>query len=409
MSERGGASAFPSSQRRGGATASGLARRGGEFRRTVFASLPLRLRPVGRALRALLCAEGNALRATVLFFVIIPAITLPLLPAAPAAPTRMATSGKLHGDWEAFSGMRRRAHLGDPTRRWSGGNTIFVQTGDFLDRGPKARGVMDLLMALQRDATRQSGRVIVLMGNHEAMNIFADLRYVADDDYASFADDKAKSRPKGVYPSRPAGYVERCEALNADGRYGKWLRTLPAMARLNDSIFLHGGISPELAGWTVDKINDAASGEIKAFDAYKQYLVEKKLALPCSDLDELTNAARAASEKAKGKDAETLKGFLAYGGWASMAENGPLWFRGFAQWTDAEGAPQVQRLTQAFAVARCVVGHTPQPGQIVSRFDGKAFLIDTGMLSSYVSGGPASALEIKDGPCSLLFSSGIEF
>ena len=403
MSERGGASAFPSSQRRGGATASGLARRGGQLGRNVFAGLPLRLRPIGLALRALLCAEGNALRATVLFFVIILAITLPLLPAAPAAPQRIVAIGDIHGDLDAFSGILQRAHLVDPTRRWSGGNTIFVQTGDFLDRGPKARGVMDLLMALQRDATRQSGRVIVLMGNHEAMNIFGDLRYVTDADYASFADDKAKSRPKGVYPSRPAGYVERCEALNADGRYGKWLRTLPAMARVNDSIFLHGGISPELAGWTVDKINDAVSGEIKAFDAYKQYLVEKKLALPCSDLDELTNAARAASEKAKGKDAEILKGFLAYGGWASMAENGPLWFRGFAQWTDAEGAPQVQRLTQAFDVARFVVGHTPQPGQIVSRFDGKVFLIDTGMLSSYVSGGRASALEIKDGQVSFIY------
>ncbi len=142
------------------------------------------------------------------YIFIITSITL-LLRAAPAAPQRIVAIGDIHGDLDAFSGILQRAHLVDPTRRWSGGNTIFVQTGDFLDRGPKARGVMDLLMALQRDATRQSGRVIVLMGNHEAMNIFGDLRYVTDADYASFDDDKAKSRPKGVYPSRPAGYVER--------------------------------------------------------------------------------------------------------------------------------------------------------------------------------------------------------
>src|SRR2546428_2725678 len=264
MSERGGASAFPSSQRRGGATASGLARRGGQFGRNVFAGLPLRLRPVGLALRALLCAEGNALRATVLFFVIILAITLPLLPAAPAAPQRSVAIGDSRGDLDAFPGILQRAHLVDPTRRWSGGNTIFVQTGDFLDRGPKARAVMDLLMSLQRDATRQSGRVIVLMGNHEAMNIFGDLRYVTAGDYASFADDKTAQRHKAVYPSQPAGFVERCEAFDADGRYGKWLRSLPAVARVNDSIFLHGGISPELAGLTVEKINDAVASEIKS-------------------------------------------------------------------------------------------------------------------------------------------------
>jgi len=40
---------------------------------------------------------------------------------------------------------------------------------------------------------------------------------------------------------------------------------------------------------------------------------------------------------------------------------------------------------------------------IVSRFDGKVFLIDTGMLSSYFAGGRASALEIKDGKVSFIY------
>jgi hypothetical protein len=330
-----------------------------------------------------------------------------LVTAVAAGPQRIVAIGDIHGDLDAFVGILQRAHLVDPSGRWSGGNTTFVQTGDFLDRGPKARGVMDLLMTLQRDATRQSGRVIVLMGNHEAMNIYGDLRYVTDSDYSSFAHDntdaKTAGRHKGAYSSRPPGFVERCEAFDVDGRYGKWIRGLPAVARLNDSIFLHGGISPDLAGWTIEKINEAVSSEIKSFDAYKQFMVEKKIALPCNTLDELTNAARAALEKAKGKEAENLKGFLGYGGWLSIAENGPLWFRGYAQWTDDEGAPQIQRLTDAFGAARFVVGHTPQAGQIISRFGGKVFLIDTGMLSSYFTGGRASALEIRDGKISFIY------
>jgi hypothetical protein len=262
---------------------------------------------------------------------------------------------------------------------------------------------MDLMMNLQRDATRQSGRVIALMGNHEAMNIIGDLRYVTDKDYSSFADDRTGQRHKATYPSQPAGFVERCEAFDADGRYGKWLRSLPAVARVNDSIFLHGGISPELAGMTVEKINDAIADEMRSFDTYRQYMVEKKIALPCHTLDELTSRARAALEKAKGKDAEILKAFLGMGSWLSINDNGPLWFRGYAQWTDAEGAPQIESLAKAFDAARFVVGHTPQPGQIVSRFDGKVFLIDTGMLSSYFPGGRASALEIKDGKVSFIY------
>jgi hypothetical protein len=329
--------------------------------------------------------------------------SLLLLAAAAPAPQRIVAIGDIHGDLDAFVGILQKARLIDPGRRWSGGNAVLVQTGDMIDRGPQSRAVMDLMMSLQRDAPRQSGRVIALMGNHEAMNIIGDLRYVTDKDYASFADDRTGQRHKGTYPSQPAGFVERCEAFDAGGRYGKWLRSLPAVARVNDSIFLHGGISPELAGMTVENINDAIADEMRSFDTYRQYMVEKKIALPCNTLDELTTRARAALEKAKGKDAETLKAFLGMGGWLSINDNGPLWFRGYAQWTDAEGAPQIESLVKAFEAARFVVGHTPQPGQIVSRFDGKVFLIDTGMLSSYFAGGRASALEIRDGKVSFIY------
>src|SRR6185436_18623004 len=102
---------------------------------------------------------------------------------------RVVAIGDIHGDLDAFVGILQRAQLVDPIQRWSGGKTTLVQTGDFLDRGPKARGVADLLMSRQRDAQRQGGRVIVLMGNHEAMNILGDWRYVSNSDYASFADD----------------------------------------------------------------------------------------------------------------------------------------------------------------------------------------------------------------------------
>src|SRR3989442_13695252 len=100
-----------------------------------------------------------------------------LLGAAAPTPQRVVAVGDIHGDLDAFVGILQKARLIDPSRRWSGGNTIFVQTGDMLDRGPQSRAVMDLLMSLQRDAARQSGRGIVLMGNHEARNIFGDLRY----------------------------------------------------------------------------------------------------------------------------------------------------------------------------------------------------------------------------------------
>jgi len=324
--------------------------------------------------------------------------------AAPAATERVVAIADIHGDLDAFVGILQRAQLIDPGKHWAGGRAILVQTGDLLDRGPKARDVMDLLMSLQREAQRQGGRVVVLMGNHEAMNLFGDLRYVSNEDYASFADDRADARNRKNDPSRPAGFAERCEALSPEGKYGKWLRSLPAIARIDDSIFLHGGIVPDLSAHPIEKLNEEIAAEIKAFDTYKQFMIEKKIAQPCNTLDELMAAAKGALEKAKGKDADTLKALLSYGTWLSVNESGPLWFRGYAQWTDAEGATQIERLLKAFGVARFVVGHTPQTGgQIVSRFNGKVYLIDTGMLSSYFPGGRASALNIQDGKISFIY------
>jgi len=344
-------------------------------------------------------------------------LTLAGSPAVPTADTRVVAIGDIHGDFDAFVGILQRASLVDANRRWSGRNTTLVQTGDFLDRGPKTRAVMDLLMQLQKDAPRQQGRVIVLLGNHETANIFGDMRYVTNNDYASYKDDKSDRRRKSAYETyaslensgprlsedawmktHPAGYIEHREAFGPDGKYGKWLRTLPAVAQVNDSIFLHGGINPEFATWKIERINEVIAFEIKAFDAYRKYMVDEKIALPFYALTELTDAATAALKDPQSTDPNRkkfLEAFLGLGGWLSIHPDGPLWFRGFAHWNDEEGAASIKQLTTAFGIARFVVGHTPQqPAQIGSRFNGQVYLIDTGMLSNYYPGGRASALEI---------------
>jgi hypothetical protein len=50
------------------------------------------------------------------------------------------------------------------------------------------------------------------------------------------------------------------------------------------------------------------------------------------------------------------------------------------------------------------VGHTVQAGAIVSRFDGKVYLIDTGMVAGKAAGGRPSALVIQDGAVSTIYA-----
>ena len=350
----------------------------------------------------------------------------------PADPSEsLVAIGDVHGDFDDFVAILQRIGLIDKQNHWKGGKTTFVQVGDLLDRGPKPREVMDLMMALEKEAGQAGGRVVSLLGNHEMMNMMGDLRYVTPVNYASFADSNSEKRQKSAYDEyvkwrnkhaaliaelsqpmelteaewmarHPLGFVEQREAFSPKGEYGKWLRGHNALAQIGEEIFLHGGIHPDLAKMKVDALNSRIRDEIKAFDEVKQYLQDEGVILPFFNLQEITNAAQAeviaerkslvpASEERQAKILE----FLKYGEWLSVKPVGPLWFRGYDQWSDEEGTAEIGKILEAYKVAHIVVGHTVQRGaRIRPRFGEKVFLIDTGMLSSYYPGGRASALEI---------------
>jgi hypothetical protein len=358
-------------------------------------------------------------------------------PAAAPEPGRIVAVGDVHGDIESLRMILREAGLLGEADAWAGGAATLVQTGDFLDRGADDRAVMDLLMKLEREAPRAGGRVIVLMGNHEAMNIYGDLRYVAPESYADFAGKDAEKRrqngwrdltrhierntPRGAAPelpdraawlaARPPGYFEHREAFGPRGRYGRWLRSLPALAEVGGTIFLHGGINAVLAAGGVEGVNKQIRGEIRFWDETREEMLRERLILPFFDMPEIIAAAdrrrqqllaeqQSATlppeeEQQRRAELVRMQQMTGSGSWYSVHPDGPLWFRGFATWTEEEGAPEVTRALAALGGRRFVVGHSVQPeGRIGVRFDRRVFLIDTGMLSGYYAGGRASALEI---------------
>ena len=86
------------------------------------------------------------------------------------------------------------------------------------------------------------------------------------------------------------------------------------------------------------------------------------------------------------------------GHWLCMREDGPLWFRGYDEWSEEEGRQQTEKILAAYNATHIVVAHTVQrTAHIRCRFGGRVFLIDTGMLSMYWRGERASALEIHAG------------
>src|SRR5215211_6957845 len=97
-------------------------------------------------------------------------------PAAQPDSGRIVAVADIHGAASGLADILRAAGLIDASQKWTGGNARLVQTGDFTDRGPDVRRAMDLLMRLENEAKRTGGRVDVLLGNHEGMNVLHDFR-----------------------------------------------------------------------------------------------------------------------------------------------------------------------------------------------------------------------------------------
>lgn len=342
----------------------------------------------------------------------------------PSEPSRVVAIGDVHGAYDALLRILSAAGLVDTAGHWRGGTATLVQVGDLIDRGPDDRRVLELMMALEEEAARDRGRVVVILGNHEVMNLHGDLRYVARAAFESFAAPNSQARLEAAYEAylqlepldteastetwqsflarHPVGYLEHREAFGPKGRIGKWLRKRQALVKIGDVVFAHGGIHPDVAERRLRPINDQAKTELAAFDAARDYLVRRRRILPSADLDQITAAARfelEASPSIPAGDRVRLEMLTDYASWMVVHPNAPLWFRGFAEWSDEEAEKHVPGLLEAFDAKHFVVGHTPQlGGGIRSRLDGKLYLIDTGILDgSFYPGGVQQALEIVDG------------
>jgi hypothetical protein len=344
-----------------------------------------------------------------------------------AAQNRVVAVGDVHGEYDGFVSILQRAGLIDGRLRWSGGRATLVQTGDYFDRGAHVRKVLDLMMSLENAAARRRGRVIVLLGNHELMNLTGVMVDINPQAYAAFADRNSEKRRQAGYrdyvalhqrlagryekppkqltaeewlKAHPPGMIEYHAALAPQGKYGRWLRSKGAMVQLGDTVFVHAGVSPELKAESVKTVNDQVRLEMEAFDRIKAYLVSQKLVLPFSTLEDIREVLELEGSRPDGGENDDMRRvvsvFRGVFNWSIFDHDGPLWFRGFGYWTEDEGERHTPPLLARFGARHFVVGHTipPDPSRILSRFGGKVFLIDTAMLRGYVERGRASALEI---------------
>ncbi|KFE64880.1 metallophosphoesterase [Hyalangium minutum] len=268
---------------------------------------------------------------------------------------RVVAVGDVHGDVEALTEVLRLAGLIDEKGKWIGGKAHLVQTGDIVDRAPRTRDCFELLMRLEQEALAAGGRVHALLGNHEVMNMLGDIRYVAPEELASYADQS----PSPDAPGAPRGLAGHRVAFGLEGRYGRWLRRHPAVVRIDGTLFMHGGLQPEV---------------------------------PAKTLAELNRWVRQ----------DLFPGNPPGGG---TAQGGPLWFRGYALAPEAQWEARLTEALSLFGAKRMVMGHTTmRDGRIGVRFGGRTLFIDTGLSTGY--GRHLAALEIRGDRLTAIYPEG---
>jgi len=232
----------------------------------------------------------------------------------------------IHGQYDTFIKLLKNNGVIDQQGKWSFGNGHFVVVGDIFDRGPNVTEVLWFLYDLERQAEKSGGKLHVLLGNHDVMVLNGNLR--------------------SVHPK----YTEIANILetpfnalfNKGTVLGDWLRTRPVLVKINDILFTHGGLHPDLVskGLTLEQINKA----------FKQQLIESELP----------------------EERDPIGNFL-------HRSNGPIYYRGYFQGELATNE-EIDLLLEHFKITNIIVGHTTHR-QIEMRYQGKVIVIDANMKS----------------------------
>jgi serine/threonine protein phosphatase 1 len=115
-------------------------------------------------------------------------------------------------------------------RHADGRTASFIFLGDYIDRGPDSRGVVEALMDMQ---SRQPDRVIALKGNHEAVAL-----EVVDGE----TEAELWLREGGTATLRS---YDIDDARDLPDEHVAWLRALPLCYDDGRRFFVHAGVDPE--------------------------------------------------------------------------------------------------------------------------------------------------------------------
>lgn len=245
-----------------------------------------------------------------------------LQPDVYPAPEKMLVVSDIEGNFEGFRLLLTSAGVMNDQYNWQFGQGHLVLVGDFFDRGLNVTECLWLIYKLEQEAEQAGGKVHFILGNHEVMNLTGKLKYL-----------RRKYRLNADSLGLPYE-----QWYTADTELGQWLRTKNVVEKIGPTLFLHGGLSPEVAArhLSITAINTVAR----------------------QGLDRPLNTV-----PPKG----SLEQILTY------SQLSPDWYRGLVQETTSDS--EVTAILQQYQATRMVVGHTPVK-EITPLYSNRVLAID---------------------------------
>jgi len=268
--------------------------------------------------------------------------------------SRLVVIGDLHADLSAAKAAFQLAGGINNEGEWIGKNLTIVQLGDLIGRSYEDREVLDFVFDVRQQAKSGGGNVYVVLGNHEIFGAQFRIDYVDEAAWQAFEDIPNLNLDDPRLAELPEYKRHRSAALISGGPYAKRLAEFPAVLRLGDMIFAHGGVTPIWAEYGIERIND----EVQRWFAGETEQPDPALGVDAGNPDDNVMMSRHFSDNVTEENCAMLE--------ESLSILGARWM---------------------------IVAHTPQ-AEIGSACEGKVWRVDVGMSRHY--SGPIQVLEIRD-------------
>ena len=269
---------------------------------------------------------------------------------------RLVAIGDLHADLEQAKKAFRLVGATNDRDEWIGGPLVVVQMGDLIGRGPEDRPVLDFVLDLQTKAKAGGGTLHVLLGNHEVFAARPDLRWVDPAAFDAFRTVPGLNLKHPRIAALPVEERARAAAFMPGAVYARRIAAFPAVLKIGDTVFTHGGVLPQWARYGIEKIN-------------------------AETRDWLTGIRPAEPPSTLGLDDGSL-------------DDGVMWSRHFAAAPEELACPLLDESLKILGATRMVIAHTVQK-VITPRCGERVWTIDVGISRYY--GGDLQALEISNG------------